>query len=96
MIKLKVLQVYENCKYQFQKDNGDKLSLIIELYEANNLRQGDLVEMSEELLDGSSPNFVQPYAFQKCEKSEFEKLNQTEKMIITSNGVTILLKRIYG
>ena len=96
MIKLKVLQVYENCKYQFQKDNGDKLSLIIELYEANNLRQGDLVEMSEELLDSSSPNFVQPYAFQKCEKSEFEKLSKTEKMSVTSNGVTILLKRIYG
>lgn len=96
MIKLKVLQVYGNCKYQFQKDDGDKLSLIVEIYEAKELRQGDLVEMSEDLLDSSSPNFVQPYAFQKCEKVEFEKLSEIEKMSVTSNGVTILLKRIYG
>ena len=96
MIKLKVLRVYGNCKYQFQKDDGDKLSLIVEIYEAKELSQGDLVEMSEDLLDSSSPNFVQPYAFQKCEKGEFIRLNEIEKMVITSNGNITLLKRIYG
>ena len=96
MMKLKVLQVCECSKYKFLAKNGHILSLIIELYGIDKPKQGDLVEICEDLLDSSSPNFVQPYAFQKCDKSEFDKLDEQEKMIVTSQDKQVLLKRIYG
>ena len=96
MIKLKVLQVCECSKYKFLAKNGHTLSLIMELYGTDKLKQGDLVEICEDLLDSSSPSFVQPYAFQKCDKNEFDKLDEQEKMIVTSQDKQVLLKRIYG
>lgn len=96
MAKLKVLEINSNCLYVFEKENKQKISLQIEFYGISKLNKGDVVNICDKLLDRSSENFVQPYAFEKCDIADFSKMDKHEKMIIEQQKEKILLKRIYG
>ena len=96
MAKLKVLETGLNCLYVFEEESKKQISLQLELYGTSKLTKGDVVNICDKLLDRSSVDFVQPYAFEKCDLADFSKLSKNEKMIVERGGEKVLLKRIYG
>lgn len=96
MAKLAVLKTDSKSLYILEKENKEQISLQIELYGVPKLEKGDFINISDELLDTASVNFVQPYAFENCDITNFSNLPKNEKMIVERKNKTILLKRIYG
>lgn len=96
MAKLTVLEIEPHNIYVFEKENKEQFSLQIELYGTPKLKIGDVINVCDDLLDKSSANFVQPYAFEKSDITEFSALPKHEKMIVETKDGKTLLKRIYG
>lgn len=96
MIRLKIKRIDKYNSYILEKPNGSTVSLILEIILGFNLQINDEICLSKTLLDFSSPSFVQPYAFTKCSKEEYENLLELEKAQVISNNNVIFLKRIYG
>lgn len=96
MAKLKVLRLNSNCLYVFENEDKKQISLQLELYGISKLNKDDVVNICDKLLDKKSDDFVQPYAFEKCDLADFSKLDKNEKMIVERKDEKVLLKRIYG
>ena len=96
MSKYRVVETENNGVYILENAMKKQFSLQIELYGLASLLKGDIVYLCDELVDTTSPNFVQPYAFEKCNETDCINIDKNEVMIVERNSKNILFKRIYG
>lgn len=99
MVALKV-KSKNRAMYNLENDETkENFRLLFEFYGVEEPTVGDYIIMHKRLLDRTSEEFAQPYAFEQCADKSFDdvkKLNDTEYAIIVSGNKKIVLKRIYG
>ena len=99
MIKLEIIKI-ENYLYLLKSEDGKEYSINIELLDMEKeLKEGDYININEELLNQKYDGYSTSYTFGNLE-SEYGKSNisieDTDVIKIETDELEIYLKRLYG
>lgn len=99
MVELKIIEIRQYGQYILEDLQGKRHSLILEFYCNAKIAVGDKIIMHASLLDKSSQNFVQPYAFGELKDNhgrDGKSLKEDELIALHTKDGDYILKRIYG
>lgn len=96
MVLLEVMQVEKYHSYWVRDEKHHKnYKLQFQFYGIDDLKVGDTVVIDESLLDTSSENFVQPYAFEIVKTAQ-DNIENSEYIAVKTQKSKFVLKRVYG
>lgn len=95
-IELKIKEKKENNEYILKDIKTSKeYSVIMEFYDIDSPKKGDILIISEKLLDLNYEGYCQPYAFTLF-KNDINNLNKNDIIGLITSKEKFVLKRIYG
>ncbi|MGN1200954.1 MAG: hypothetical protein ACI4R8_01635 [Candidatus Caccovivens sp.] len=95
MIQLSIKEIKNHGEYVLQDKSGKKQSLILEFYNITPPSVDDVLFFHEKILNRSSENFVQPFAFASMTK-ESQQINDEDIVGLHTKNGNFVLKRVYG
>ena len=95
------LEIIETDGVRFKlvnKKTKQEQSLLLEFYEMDLPKVGDVLVLADKLLDRRSRDFVQPYAFTPTTEEEVKARNIDREDLagLNTGNKNIILKRLYG
>lgn len=97
MVALKILEIKKAGVLVLQEKESEKIFELMFQFFGVNANVSDTIILNEKLLNPNFEGFIQPYAFEKCDKKVEEIDAGTEFSVLHKmSGENLVIQRVYG